>query len=106
MLLNSYSALEQSEGKLLVVDEDLYLVRSQVSFSPDRQCLGAVDNALFFLIMSIRALSAKNSTREAAQMNRLSAKAYRQAWTMMQQSISSPTETSLQVLLHMYARLL
>ncbi|GES58479.1 DUF3500-domain-containing protein [Aspergillus terreus] len=82
-----------------IVEEESYRTRSQMFYTAERPQLHTMDYALFFLVLSIGALSETHSGGRSEDMEQLSTGAYHQAWTLMQDSIASPTETSLQILL-------
>lgn len=82
-----------------IVDEDSYRERFKTFYSATCPHLNALDYSLYFLVLSIGGLSAKCNGEQPEAMKQLSANAYHQAWTMLQDSIASPTETSLQILL-------
>lgn len=68
-------------------------------YSASRASLNGLDYSLFFLILSLGGLCADKGIENSEEMKQLSVTTYYEAWNMIQDTIASPTETSLQILL-------
>lgn len=82
-----------------IIDEDSFRARFLMFYTPDRSQLGFFDYCIFYLVVSIGALSDKHTSENAVGTDQLVASTYQLAWSMMHDSISSPCETSIQILL-------
>ncbi|KAH6999161.1 fungal-specific transcription factor domain-containing protein, partial [Ilyonectria sp. MPI-CAGE-AT-0026] len=82
-----------------ILDEDSFRARFLMFYTPDRSQLGFVDYCIFYLVVSIGALSDKHTSGNAVGTDQLAASTYQLAWSMMHDCISSPCETSIQILL-------
>lgn len=82
-----------------ILDEGEFRRKVEMFYLPDRSQLKALDYSLFFLAVSVGALSQNHGSHHLPSSERLSIDVYEQAWSMIQDAIASPSETSLQVLL-------
>lgn len=82
-----------------IVDEDLFLPRTEMFYTIDRPQLTVIDYCLFYLAVSIGALSERRNSRQPDIMDRLATTSYQQAWDLVQGSFASPREASVQILL-------
>lgn len=82
-----------------MLDEEMVQTRVEMLYGPDRCQLRSHDYELFFLISAIGASIRKHPTGPPGQDEDLASKTYRQAWTLVQETMSTPSEPSLQVLL-------
>lgn len=82
-----------------IIDEDLFLPRTEIFYTIDRPQLTLIDYCLFYLAVSIGALTEKRNSRQPDIMDLLVATSYQQAWDLAQSSFASPREASVQILL-------
>lgn len=82
-----------------IIDEDLFLPRTEMFYTIDRPQLTVIDYCLFYLAVSIGTLTEKRNSRQPDVMDRLAASSYQQAWDLVQGSFASPREASVQILL-------
>lgn len=82
-----------------IIDEDLFLPRTEMFYIIDRPQLTVIDYCLFYLAVSIGALSEKRNSGQPDMMDRLAGTSYKQAWDLVQGSFASPREASVQILL-------
>lgn len=82
-----------------IIDEDLFLPRTEMFYNIDRPQLTVIDYCFFYLTVSIGALTEKRNSRQPDIMDRLAATSYRQAWDLVHGSFASPREASVQILL-------
>lgn len=82
-----------------IIDEDLFLPRTEMFYTIDRPHLTVIDYCLFYLAVSIGGLSERCNSGQPDTMDRLAATSYKQAWDLVQGSFASPREASVQILL-------
>lgn len=82
-----------------IIDEDLFMPRVEIFYSTDRPQLTVIDYCLFYLAVSIGALTEKHISRQPDLLDLLAATSYQQAWDLVQGSFASPREASVQIIL-------
>lgn len=73
--------------------------RAEIFYSIDRPQLTVIDYCLFYLAVSIGALTEKPISRQPDLLDLLAATSYQQAWDLVQGSFASPREASVQIIL-------
>lgn len=73
--------------------------RAEMFYTIDRPQLGVIDYCLFYLSVSIGALTEKRNSSQPEAMDRLASASYHEAWDLVQGSFASPREASVQILL-------
>lgn len=82
-----------------IIDEDLFMPRSEMFYTIDRSQLTVTDYCLFYLAVSIGALTEKRDSKQPDLIDLLVTASYQQAWDLVQSSFASPREASVQILL-------
>lgn len=82
-----------------IIDEDLFMPRSEMFYTIDRSQLTVIDYCLFYLAVSIGALTEKRDSKQPDLIDLLVTASYQQAWDLVQSSFASPREASVQILL-------
>ncbi|KAH6950288.1 fungal-specific transcription factor domain-containing protein [Ilyonectria sp. MPI-CAGE-AT-0026] len=82
-----------------VIDEHYFRARCQLFFTSERPQLNVYDYSLFYLTVSIGALTEKPASEQPEALERLATVTYQLAWSLMNDCISSTCEASLQVIL-------
>lgn len=82
-----------------IIDEDLFMPRSEMFYTIDRSQLTVIDYCLFYLAVSIGALTEKRDSKQPDLIDLLVTASYQQAWDLVQSSFASPREESVQILL-------
>lgn len=73
-----------------IIDEDLFLPGTEMFYIIDRSQLTIIDYCLFYLAVSIGALTKKRNSRRPDIMDLLAATSYQRAWDLVQSSFASP----------------
>ncbi|KAL3292749.1 hypothetical protein RB213_002092 [Colletotrichum asianum] len=85
---------------LPILDEDLFMVRAEMFYTHERIQLDIFDYCMFYLAISIGALSDRDATSKPCRdADELSSTCYQQAWSIMLDSFAAPCEASVQILL-------
>lgn len=82
-----------------IIDEDLFVPRSEMFYTIDRSQLTVIDYCLFYLAVSIGGLTEKRDSKQPDLIDLLVTASYQQAWDLVQSSFASPREASVQILL-------
>lgn len=82
-----------------IIDEDIIMPRAEMLYTMNRPQLSVIDYCLFYLSVSIGALTEKRGSRQPEAVDRLTVTSYQQAWDLVQGSFASPREASVQILL-------
>ncbi|RSL39572.1 hypothetical protein CEP53_013960 [Fusarium sp. AF-6] len=82
-----------------IIDEQPFRARCEKLYTSERPQLVALDYSLFFVVVSIGAISTSHTSPEPDDTDHVSIDAYEQAWSMLHDSIAAPSEASLQILL-------
>ncbi|KAH7133899.1 fungal-specific transcription factor domain-containing protein [Dactylonectria macrodidyma] len=85
-----------------IVDETMMRARAEAMYGPDRPQLQSHEYAEFFLVVSIGYLCdypGGSNSAGTGQARQLIDNTYSQAWLLMNESISAPSEAAIQVLL-------
>ncbi|KAF4911138.1 putative transcriptional regulatory protein [Colletotrichum fructicola] len=86
-----------------IIDRDIFMSRMEMMYTPQRPRLNALDYCLFHLVVSLGALVQRRTSTQTEDMDRIYLSSYQKAWTMMSDALTSPCETSLQILiLHIF----
>ncbi|EQB53651.1 fungal specific transcription factor domain-containing protein [Colletotrichum gloeosporioides Cg-14] len=85
---------------LPILDEDLFMARVEMFYTQERIQLDIFDYCKFYLAISIGALSDRGATsKPCSDADELYSTCYRQAWSIMLDSLAAPCEASVQILL-------
>lgn len=84
-----------------IIDEDLFMPRTDIFYTVNRPQLTLIDYSLFYLAVAIGALTEKRNSTQPEAMDLLASSSYQHAWDLVQSSFASPREASVQIaLLH------
>ncbi|RSL39474.1 hypothetical protein CEP54_016317 [Fusarium duplospermum] len=87
------------DGFYPIVDEEPFRAKAHMLYTSDRSHVSVVDYSMFCLVVSLGAMGISQTSGRSDANEQLSADAYERAWSIMNDSIATPCEASLQVLL-------
>jgi hypothetical protein len=82
-----------------ILDEDVFRACVDTIYGNDRSRLGVVDYCMFYLVVSIGALGSRKASEQTDTFSRLTIDAHHKAWSMIHDTMASPCEATVQVLL-------
>ncbi|CAH0015634.1 unnamed protein product [Clonostachys rhizophaga] len=87
------------DGFYPIVDEEPLRAKAHMLYTSDRSHVSVVDYSMFYLVVSLGAMGISQTSGRSDASEQLSVDAYERAWSIMSDSIATPCEASLQVLL-------